>query len=227
MGTALTYLEEPVRDKELLDGSATSNGRYIRHGTCEMQGWRVNMEDAHLAVPDLDEHVSLYGVFDGHGGRGVSRFAARELPRILKETEGWKAGDYKTALEQAFLEVDEQLRSDTGRKAVEELDKPDPQKPRRLLQVPRRMVERFRQGQASAGDEDEIDLDNPLDDDYFEIHEGEEEDGLNFEADPEMDEPEAEDVKTADAENLPPPVEIPTDLEPADEESEAAAAADA
>merc|ERR1719440_1898549 len=182
MGTAVTYLEEPIKEKDLIDGNSTSNGRFIRHGACEMQGWRVNMEDAHLAVPDLDDQVSLYGVFDGHGGRGVSRFAARELPRILKETEGWKAGDYKTALEQAFLEVDEQLRSDTGRKAVEELDKPDPQKPRRLLQVPRRMVERFRRGQAGgAGDDDEeIDLEDQ--DDYLEgLLEGEEEDGLNFE----------------------------------------------
>jgi len=93
MGAALVYLDDPIKDKELLDGGhdGTNGARYIRHGTCEMQGWRVNMEDAQLAVPDLDDQVSLYGVFDGHGGRGVSRFAAKELPQILKETEGWKA----------------------------------------------------------------------------------------------------------------------------------------
>jgi serine/threonine protein phosphatase PrpC len=33
-----------------------------------MQGWRVNMEDAHIAKADLNDECSLFGVFDGHGG---------------------------------------------------------------------------------------------------------------------------------------------------------------
>lgn len=152
-----------------------------------------------MAVPDLDEKVSLYGVFDGHGGRGVSAFAARELPRILKETEGWKERDYKKALEQAFVQVDEDLRSESGRKAIEELDKPDPSKPRRLLQVPRRMVERFRQGRAigrseapdgEEGEEEDLDIEG-LEDDYEGLMEGmlegEEEEAALFETDKEVE----------------------------------------
>merc|ERR1740130_417162 len=162
----------------------------MRHGTCEMQGWRVNMEDAQLAVPDLDDQVSLFGVFDGHGGRGVSRFVARELPGIIKETEGWQGKDYQKALEQAFVKVDDLLRADSGRKAVEELDRPDPDKPKRLLQVPKRMVERFKANQkraAGEGEEGECDIDLGGDDfDDFEM-EGEEEEGLDFEGDLEVD----------------------------------------
>ncbi len=35
-----------------------------------MQGWRKNMEDAYIAykeIPGYDD-LSLFGVFDGHGG---------------------------------------------------------------------------------------------------------------------------------------------------------------
>ena len=33
-----------------------------------MQGWRNTQEDAHLCAIDIAEGVSLFGVFDGHGG---------------------------------------------------------------------------------------------------------------------------------------------------------------
>jgi len=36
-----------------------------------MQGWRKGMEDAHLAVPNLEDDVSLFAVFDGHGGNDL------------------------------------------------------------------------------------------------------------------------------------------------------------
>lgn len=198
MGAALVYLDEPIKDKELLDGGTTADStssRYMRHGTCEMQGWRVNMEDAHLAVPELDEQTSLYGVFDGHGGKGVSRFVARELPGVIKETEGWKAKDYKTALEQAFLKVDDLLRADAGRQAVEELDRPDPDKPPRLLQVPRRMAEQFRRSRAVRASQDGEEEDDEdfagLEDDYGfdseELEGGEEEEQLEAEKELDVD----------------------------------------
>ena len=33
-------------------------------------------EDAHLAALDFDTNSSLFGVFDGHGGSEVAKFAA-------------------------------------------------------------------------------------------------------------------------------------------------------
>jgi len=33
-----------------------------------MQGWRKEMEDAHICTKDLAEGIGLFGVFDGHGG---------------------------------------------------------------------------------------------------------------------------------------------------------------
>ena len=31
-------------------------------------GWRVSMEDAHIANINLGEDIYIFGVFDGHGG---------------------------------------------------------------------------------------------------------------------------------------------------------------
>ena len=33
-----------------------------------MQGWRKNMEDAHICLANIGDDVALFGVFDGHGG---------------------------------------------------------------------------------------------------------------------------------------------------------------
>lgn len=51
----------------------------------------------------------MFAVFDGHGGAEVAQYCARHLPNFLKNLEEYKAGDLKSALEQAFLEFDKLL----------------------------------------------------------------------------------------------------------------------
>ena len=34
-----------------------------------MQGWRKHMEDSHIAKLNIADGCSLFGVFDGHGGK--------------------------------------------------------------------------------------------------------------------------------------------------------------
>lgn len=59
----------------------------------EMQGWRPTMEDVVMveevdrsARPALKTHkIALFGIFDGHCGRDVSDFAAKNFPRIFEE----------------------------------------------------------------------------------------------------------------------------------------------
>lgn len=44
-----------------------------KYGASGMQGWRKGMEDAHITHVDLiPGEVSIYGVFDGHGGQEVA-----------------------------------------------------------------------------------------------------------------------------------------------------------
>ena len=75
------YLSTP--SSEVATESLENKNMRIAVG--EMQGWRKNMEDAHIAIDKLDTNsftvggddslspttegdISLFGVFDGHGG---------------------------------------------------------------------------------------------------------------------------------------------------------------
>jgi protein phosphatase 1G len=66
MGPGLVYLTEPNREKVSQEGE-TAEFKFCATG---MQGWRINMEDAHLAVSSFggDPTAALFSVFDGHGG---------------------------------------------------------------------------------------------------------------------------------------------------------------
>ena len=81
------YLSEPVRDKETenVDGR---NGFY-RIGASSMQGWRCNMEDAHIADPGFagDPDSFLCCVFDGHGGTEVAKFCEQQFRKGLAESK--------------------------------------------------------------------------------------------------------------------------------------------
>lgn len=81
----------PCTDKSTETG--TSKSGTLTFAASGMTGRRSQMEDAHLAIPDLfhDHHDhrldghALFAVFDGHGGSSAAKFAARHLCRILLE----------------------------------------------------------------------------------------------------------------------------------------------
>ena len=52
-----------------------------------MQGWRLNMEDSHLADVNFMESdkKSLFGVFDGHGGREVAVYCKKHYGTMLAD----------------------------------------------------------------------------------------------------------------------------------------------
>lgn len=90
-------------------------------GVTGMQGWRMEMEDDHIAIdiPSQRDHIFL-AVFDGHGGAGAAKFAARNMVQFLEKTEEWKqyvssgAADVTLlgrALQQSFLDIDVALRA--------------------------------------------------------------------------------------------------------------------
>eukprot|EP00928_Gymnodinium_smaydae_P097492 TRINITY_DN8846_c0_g1_i1.p1 TRINITY_DN8846_c0_g1~~TRINITY_DN8846_c0_g1_i1.p1 ORF type:complete len:548 (+),score=162.57 TRINITY_DN8846_c0_g1_i1:82-1644(+) len=164
MGANMTYLDAPDTAKDLSDGGSLETAG-SRHGTCEMQGWRRGMEDAHLSLANFDEGIGLYGVFDGHGGKAVSRFAAKHLPALIKETEAYKRRDYKAALEEAFVTMDVRLRAPEGRKAVCELDQPDPGKKPKPILLPKSLVNRFVAQRSRLAPEEDEEPSGAVDDD--------------------------------------------------------------
>lgn len=48
------------------------------------------MEDAHIASADIGNGISLFAVFDGHGGSEVAKFCANNFEAELKKNEFFK-----------------------------------------------------------------------------------------------------------------------------------------
>jgi serine/threonine protein phosphatase PrpC len=80
------FLDKPKTDKHYEVG----NGNGLRYALCSMQGWRIDMEDAHTALTGLGapfDSWSFFGVFDGHAGGKVSKFCSEHLVKYVMETE--------------------------------------------------------------------------------------------------------------------------------------------
>lgn len=86
--------------------------------TC-MQGWRMEMEDDHITLPDFTEDLALFAVFDGHGGPEVAHMAAKLYPSFLKSNKHFQQKDYKRALISSFEEFDLFMMSPKGQKAFQ------------------------------------------------------------------------------------------------------------
>lgn len=101
-------LAAPVTTKDSGNGSAPDKG--LAWGHSAMQGWRVSMEDAHLAMgrlPGQDwQHIALFGVMDGHGGEHVAHFCEKYLP---VEIARGPSQDIGGSLISAFHKMDEML----------------------------------------------------------------------------------------------------------------------
>jgi len=129
-----TFLSTPVTEFES-EGGSEADG--LVYGVSAMQGWRSGMEDAHVsnASFDPDTNLSLFAVFDGHGGPEVALFCKAHLAEVLRNTEAFKkcktgaatttttAAPVDTALlggalQRCFLELDVALSAKAGVKEL-------------------------------------------------------------------------------------------------------------
>lgn len=111
-----SYMSRPNLTKK---SNAGDNSR-LKYGVSSMQGWRHSMEDAHIARLDLTPELSLFGVFDGHGGQEVAKFCEKFFPQILLQSEHFAAGKYKEALQETYLKMDEMLASEASLDVLKE-----------------------------------------------------------------------------------------------------------
>lgn len=114
-----TYLSAPDTTKHSSEGS---NAR-MSFAVTAMQGWRSTMEDTHLTNLNLDRNTSLFGVFDGHGGREVAVFASRHLATELVLSPAYQTGAMEKALAACFIRIDELLRTVEGTKEIFKISK--------------------------------------------------------------------------------------------------------
>lgn len=104
------YLSSPDTRK----ASFTGGGNGQKYGASSMQGWRLNMEDAHISEAEFTPNSSLYAVFDGHGGSEVAKYCGDFFGDALKKNKKFQSGNYEDALREVFLLMDEQLVSPEG-----------------------------------------------------------------------------------------------------------------
>lgn len=112
------FLDKPKTEKNTESGS----GNGLRYGVSSMQGWRVEMEDAHCAQTSLAGKLcgwSFFAVFDGHAGARVSEQCATELLKTITQTDEFKKIDPEMApsveeihrgIREGFLSLDEEMR---------------------------------------------------------------------------------------------------------------------
>lgn len=110
MGQILSQPEKVKTSEADRDG-------YLAYGLSYMQGWRINMEDDHATVLDLNEetsgdHVAFFGVYDGHGGEKSAIFTGRHLHELIKQTPAFNRKDYVNALKDGFLLCDQAILQD-------------------------------------------------------------------------------------------------------------------
>ncbi|XP_063222627.1 protein phosphatase 1B isoform X1 [Bacillus rossius redtenbacheri] len=104
------FLDKPKTEKHNEHGC----GNGLRYGVASMQGWRVEMEDAHCAVTGLSEELpdwSFFAVFDGHAGARVSAHCADHLLESIVQSEEFQRGDdVIKGIRSGFLRLDDRMR---------------------------------------------------------------------------------------------------------------------
>ena len=107
------FLDKPKTEKFTDEGS----GNGIRYGVSAMQGWRMEMEDAHVCKTTMpfNRDYSFFGVFDGHAGPKVAQFCSANLLDCIADS--YKASTMqdeddriKDAIHRGFINLDEKLR---------------------------------------------------------------------------------------------------------------------
>jgi len=110
-------LDSPKTEK---DGETFISSTGLEAGSTGMQGWRLEMEDSHVAIdlPGFPNH-QFFAVFDGHAGAGAAKYASKNMVQYLQESKEWRKyadggcsniEDLGNAMVDAFLKVDETMR---------------------------------------------------------------------------------------------------------------------
>lgn len=103
------FSSEPVVEKDTERGH--DDRFHVAVSSC--QGWRTSQEDNHCMMLELPDQphskAAFFAVFDGHGSAKVSKHASERLWKHLIENENYNKGNFKDALEQAFLTFDQEV----------------------------------------------------------------------------------------------------------------------
>jgi len=123
-------LERPITKKETVTGAYAGSEKLpaYKYACTAMQGWRLNMEDAHICAPQFDEGISVFAVFDGHGGLECAKFCERFFEMKLKEQPDYQnRKDIGRSLINTFLGLDRMIMTPKGMEAMIQISKQHPE----------------------------------------------------------------------------------------------------
>ncbi|KPP58342.1 protein phosphatase 1A-like, partial [Scleropages formosus] len=116
------FLDKPKMEKH----NAHGEGNGLCYGLSSMQGWRVEMEDAHTAVIGLPHGLdawSFFAVYDGHAGSQVAKYCCEHLLEHITSNPDFRGGNQEPSVESVksgirtgFLQIDEHMRAISEKK---------------------------------------------------------------------------------------------------------------
>lgn len=109
------FLDKPKTEKETVSGTGYGG---IKYAVSAMQGWRMEMEDAHVCeTQSFCKNCSIFGVFDGHAGPKAANYCAKNLVRSITENFSKdkmdsepKEEEVVSAIRKGFFKLDEELK---------------------------------------------------------------------------------------------------------------------
>eukprot|EP00331_Platyophrya_macrostoma_P003728 CAMPEP_0176431492 /NCGR_PEP_ID=MMETSP0127-20121128/14844_1 /TAXON_ID=938130 /ORGANISM="Platyophrya macrostoma, Strain WH" /LENGTH=353 /DNA_ID=CAMNT_0017813509 /DNA_START=219 /DNA_END=1280 /DNA_ORIENTATION=+ len=101
------FLSSPKTD--FSGEKATLEGKFDI-GVGSMQGWRSNMEDAHIVDLSLGNGVGLFSVFDGHAGEQCAKQSKILVPALVRKHSNGDETYANVNFTEAYYELDSVLR---------------------------------------------------------------------------------------------------------------------
>lgn len=83
-----------------------------------MQGWRSSNEDAHVTAINVEPGISIFAVFDGHGGCEVAKYCENHIIKELKANKDYQNRNYEKALTDVYLKIDKMLLSNDSKASL-------------------------------------------------------------------------------------------------------------
>lgn len=107
-------LSEPITQKE----TSKLENEFLKVGSSCMQGWRINMEDAHTHILSIqnDKNAAFFAVYDGHGGSKVAEYAGQRLHERIFSHQSYHNNNIPDAIKKGFLGLDEDMLQDEDMK---------------------------------------------------------------------------------------------------------------
>lgn len=111
-------LDKPILDKNSYD----EESKYIKFGLSSLQGWKTQMEDYNFysidIIPNSDKNIDIFGIMDGHRGPEVAKYISTHFIETLLSNNSFKEDNYLESLQETFLQVDKNLKTDQAQKEL-------------------------------------------------------------------------------------------------------------